>query len=339
MTPFDKPDSAPRAAGSRRRWLLAAAAGCATALAGVPSLADSGYPNKPITIIVPFPPSGGADIDVRLLAPELSRILGQPVVIENVSGGGGTIGIQKGLRAAPDGYTLFYGSPSEPVLMAMINPAVTYKTEDMVAVALSGKTPLAFFTRADHPDGDFPQMIADARKHPGKVSFGTSGIGSFQHLATEVVKERTGAHMLHIPYRGGAGVLTDVVGGQVDFGVVVVPVIAGFAKQGRVKVLAVSSPERSPVLPEVPAFGEVTALKGLDLQTWGMFFVPKGVPDAIVARLNAALIEAAKSPQVVEQRKRTGTLAAAPMNAAQTQAFLLAQRDLYKPVVGRIKFE
>ena len=324
---------------TRRSVLKAGLAAGGAGLTSPWSAAQSGYPNRPVTIVLPFPAGGGADIDVRLLAPELGRLLGQPIVIENASGAGGTIGIQKGMRAQPDGHTLFYGSPSETVLMPMINPAVPYKTEELQAVALSATTPLAFFTRPDHPAGNLEQLIAYARSNPGKVTFGTSGVGSFQHMATEIIKARTGTFMLHIPYRGGAGVVNDVLGGQLDFGVVVVPVVAGFVAQGRMKVLGVSSAARSAVLPDVPAFGDMAPLKGLDLQTWGMFFAPRGVAPAQMDQLNTALREAARSPAVVQQRRKMGTEPARPMGPAQAQAFLLAERDLYKAVVGRIKFD
>ncbi|MCM5570455.1 tripartite tricarboxylate transporter substrate binding protein [Burkholderiaceae bacterium FT117] len=323
---------------SRRSLLVAGAAG----LSGLPSAWAAGqpdFPSKPVNVIVPFTPGGGADIDVRLLTPGMGKSLGQPIVVENVSGAGGTIGVHKGTRAPADGHTLFYGSPSETVLMPMIKPELPYRTEDLLAVALSGFTPLAFFTRPDHPARDMDQLVDYAGRNPGKVTFGTSGIGSFQHLATELVKSRTGTFMLHIPYRGGAGVVADVMGGQLDFGVVVVPVVAGLSAQGRVKVLGVSSPERSAVVPNAPAFGESKALAGLDLQTWGMFFAPKGVPEPALRRLNAAIAAAAQAPAVIEQRRKMGTVAARPMDPEQAQAFLLAQRDLYRPVVGRIKFE
>lgn len=319
-----------------RRLLLGAGA---AALLPSTLLAQQTFPNRPLTIIVPFTPGGAADIDVRLVAPELSRLLGQPVVVDNVSGAGGTIGVQKALRAPADGHTLFYGSTSETVIMPLINPQVKYRLEDMSALNLAGKTPLAFFTRPDFPAKDMEGLIAHARAHPGKLNFGTSGIGSFQHLVTEVIQERTGTQMTHVAYRGGAPVIAAVLGGEIDFGVTAVVAIQGLANQGKVQVLGVSSSQRSPVLQTAPAFSESPSLKDMQFNFCGMFFVPQGVPEPVLQRLSQALQEISQLPAVKEQRLKTGSVSGEAMTPAQAQAFVLKERDTYLPVTRRIKFD
>lgn len=318
----------------RRRHLLGAAA-----LSSLPSWAQTGFPSRPITVIVPYTAGGASDVGARLYQPELSRALGQSVVVENVAGAGGALGVQKLLRSPADGYTLLYGSLSECVLVPLINPTVGYRPEDLAAVALAAATPAAFVVRNDFPANDMTQWIAHARRNPGRLSYGSPGIGTFQHLVAETVKARTGTFMLHIPYRGGANIVNDVLSGQIDVGVTTVPNVVGLVGQGRVKVLGITSAQRVSVLPQVAGFDETPELKGLDLQTWGMFFAPRGTPDAVLARLNEAINTITAQPAMAETRRKLGSTAASPMSPAQSQAFLLRERDIYRAAAARVKPE
>ena len=317
-----------------RRSLMGAAAG-----ACLPSWGQAEFPSRPVTVIVPYTPGGASDVGARLYQAELQRALGQPVVIENVAGAGGALGVQKLLRAHADGHTLLYGSLSECVLVPLINPTVGYRPEDLSAVAMAGATPAAFVVRSDFPANDMSQWIAHARRHPGQLSYGSPGIGTFQHLVAETVKVRTGTFMLHIPYRGGANIVNDVVSGQIDIGVTTLPNVVGLTAQGRVKVLGITSAKRVSVLPQVSGFDETPELKGLDLQTWGVFFAPRGTPEPVLARLNAAINAITAAPAVVEMRRKLGSTAAGAMSAAQTQAFVLKERDTYKVAASRVKAE
>ena len=319
-----------------RRNLMAAAVG---ALATPWVQAQPGFPSRAVTIIVPYTAGGASDIGARMLSTEMARLLGQPVIIDNVPGAGGALGVQKLLRAAADGHTLLYGSLSETVLVPMINPAAGYKTDDLAAVALAGAAPAAFVTRPDFPANTMQELIDHARKNPGKLSYGSPGIGTFQHLLAEIVKEKTGTFMLHIPYRGGGNIMTDVVAGQIDFGVTTTPNVIGLAAQGRVKVLAISSAQRVPALEKVPSFAETASLKGMDLQTWGMLLAPKGTPEAVLQQLNTIATQVVMSPQMAEQRRKLGTTAAGPFTPAQTQSFLLRERDTYRVAASRVKPE
>ena len=323
---------------NRRQWLGGVAA-TALALAARPSQAQAAFPAKPITIIVPYTAGGASDIGARLLGVELGRLLGQTVVIDNVGGAGGAVGVQKLLRAPADGYTLLYGSLSECVLVPLINPSVGYKTEDMAAVAMAGAAPASFVVRPDFPANTMEEWIAYARKNPGRLSYGSPGIGTFQHLVAETIKAKTGTFMLHIPYRGGANIVGDVISGQIDIGVTTVANVLGMGAQGRVKVLGITSAERVPVLPNVPAFGDTPALKGMDLQTWGMVIAPKGVPEPVMQKLNSVINGLVMSHAMAEQRRRLGSTVAGPFTPAQAQAFLLNERDTYRPAASRIKPE
>jgi tripartite-type tricarboxylate transporter receptor subunit TctC len=338
MMPPQSPTPCTRTATSlpsRRHLLLASVA----MLASPVVLGQGAYPAKPITLVVPYPAGGASDIGARMLATELAKVLGQPVVVDNVGGAGGAVGVQKLLRAPADGYTLLYGALSESVLVPLINPAANYRPEDMTAIAFAGATPAAFVTRPDFPASSMAELLELARQKPGKYSYGSPGIGTFQHLVAETVKLKTGTFLLHIPYRGGSNIMTDVVAGQIDVGVTTAPNVVGLVAQGRVKVLGVTSAERLPVLPKVPSLGETPALKGMDLQTWAVIFTPKGVPEAVQQKLNAAINTVLMQPGMAEQRRKLGSTLDATMTPAQSQAFVLRERDTYRPAASRVKPE
>lgn len=318
----------------QRRQLVAAAA-----LGSLPAWGQAGFPSRPVTVIVPYTAGGASDVGARLYQKELSRLLEQPVVVENVGGVGGALGVQRLLRSPADGHTLLYGSLSECVLVPLINPAVGYRPEDLAAVAMAGATPAAFVVRPDFPANDMTQWIAHARRNPGRLSYGSPGIGTFQHLVAETVKARTGTFVLHIPYRGGTGIVTDVMSGQIDVGVTTVPNVVALAAQGKLKVLGITSAQRVGVLPQVPGLDETPELKGLDLQTWGIFFAPRGTPEPVLSRLNATLDAITAQAEIVEARRRLGSTVAPAMSAAQTQAFVLRQRDTYRLAASRVKPE
>ncbi|MBE2263960.1 MAG: tripartite tricarboxylate transporter substrate binding protein [Burkholderiaceae bacterium] len=331
-----RPVERPQKAGLSRRLLLVAGVG---ALAAPALRAQGAYPTKPVTIVVPYPAGGASDVGARMLSTELGKALGQSVVVDNVGGAGGALGVQKFLRAPADGYTLLYGSLSETVLVPLINPAANYRLEDMSAIAFVGATPAAFVTRPDFPASSMSELLDLARKQPGTYSYGSPGIGTFQHLVAETVKLKSGTFLLHIPYRGGSNIMTDVVAGQIDVGVTTAPNVVGLVAQGRVKVLGVTSAARLPVLPKVPSLGETPALKGMDLQTWGVIFGPKGVPDSVQQTLNAAINAILMQPGMVEQRRKLGSTLDATLTPAQSQAFVLHERDTYRPAAGRVKPE
>jgi tripartite-type tricarboxylate transporter receptor subunit TctC len=313
---------------------LAAALAPATALRAQPA-----FPSRPITLVVPYTAGGASDFGARLLAPEIGKRLGQQVIVENVGGAGGALGVQRVVRAAADGHTMLYGSLGETVMVPTVNRSVNYVPEDLLPVALAAKTPVAFIVRPDFEAGSMDELIALARRRPGALTYGSPGIGTFQHVMTETVKARTGTFIVHIPYRGGQNLVNDVLAGQIDIGVTSAPNVAPLLASKRVKALAVSSASRLDALPGVPSFSETAALKGMDLQTWGMLFVPKGTPAAIVARLNAVANEVSQLPTIVATRAKTGSVLPRPLGAAESAAFFAAEIATYRPIASRIKPE
>jgi tripartite-type tricarboxylate transporter receptor subunit TctC len=320
---------------ARRQLVLAGALALSSPLAWP----QSAFPNKALTIIVPFTAGGSSDIGARMLATELSKLLGQPVVVDNVAGAGGAIAMQKLMRAPADGYTLLYGGLSESLLIPMINPAVNYKVEDLMPIAMVGSTPVVFVARPDFAANSIDELVELARKNPGKLSFGSAGIGSFAHVMTEVIKDKVHVFMVHIPYRGGSQILTDVISGQIDLGVTTVSNAASMIAAKRVKVLGVSSRKRVSIIKEVPTFAESRALKDLEMQVWALMFTPLGTPPAVVSKLNAAINSAMELPGIKALLVKLGAELPGLLSPAQAQAFLQAEQKMYRPVVSRIKPE
>ena len=290
-------------------------------------------------MVVPYPPGGAADISARMFNTELGRELGQPVVIDNVGGAAGVIGVQRALRAPADGHTLLFGSPSETVMVPVLNPTVGYRAEDLRPVALVGSAPVAIMVRPDFPAAGVDELIALVRSRPGRLTFGTAGVGTLGHVAGETIKARTGTFMVHIAYRGGAAVLNDLIGGQIDLAVITAPAVVPAVASGRLRALAVSSRTRVAALPQAPSFAESNALKDLELLNWGMVMVPAATRPAVVERLNAAINTVLMLPAVREARQRAGGELAATLSPAQALSLYRAEIALYRSVASRIKPE
>jgi tripartite-type tricarboxylate transporter receptor subunit TctC len=322
---------------TQRRLLMAAALGWA----GMPgwARAQPAFPSRPISLIVPYTAGGASDFGARLIAGELGKRLGQSVVVENVAGAGGALGVQRLVRAAPDGHTLLYGSLSEAVLVPLINPSVNYRSSELAPVALAGATPLCFAVRPDFPANTMDEWIALARRNPGKYTYGSPGIGTFQHVVAEIVKSRTGPFMVHIPYRGGQNILTDLLAGQIDLGATSVANAMPMLEMRRIKAIGVSSRNRVATLRDVPAFSESKELKDLDLQTWGMVFAPAATPEPILNRLNAAVNETLQVPAVREARLKAGSDLSRPLTVTEARAFYVGEQKTYGPIASRIKPE
>ena len=323
-----------------RRQLLSGVAALPAAMSlNALAQVQAPYPNKAVNIIVPFTAGGSSDIGTRILAGELSKILNVSFVADNVAGAGGAIGMQKLLRAAPDGYTFAYGGLSESLLIPMINKAVNYKTEDFVPVAMVGGAPVGIVTRPDFPANTIDEMIALVKKNPGKYSIGSAGIGSFGHVMSEVIKTRTGTFMVHIPYRGGAQIISDLISGQIDFAVTTLATAAAMISSKRVKVLGVSSKERVPLVKDVATFGESQALKGVDMLVWAVLFAPPGTPDAVVQKMNQAIVQVNALPSMKALVLKLGSELPPSLTPAQTKEYLKAQRELYQDAASRIQPE
>lgn len=319
-----------------RRFFFAFAA--AAAFHGA-ALAQPAWPSRPITLIVPYNAGGASDFGARLIASDLADRLGQPVIVENVAGAGGALGVQRLLRAEADGHVLLYGSLSETVMVPIVNAAARYRSQDLLPIAMTGKTPVAFVTRPDFAADTMDELVAMLRKRPGGLTYGSPGVGTFQHVMAETVKASTGTFMVHIPYRGGSNIVNDVVSGQIDVGVTTAPNVAPLVGAGRIKALGVSSRERIPALKGTQSFGETTSLKSLDLQTWGMVFARAGTPDTVLRKLNAAINEVLMQPKTQATLQKAGAVLPRPLSVEEAKAFFLAEADAYRPIAERIKQE
>lgn len=324
---------------TRRRVLLASVTGLVGhALPGV-ARAQTDFPNRAVSLIVPYTAGGASDIGARMITAEMGRLLGQPVVVDNVAGAGGMLGVQKLARAPADGHTLLYGSLSEALLAPLINPRAGYQVDDLLPVAFVGGTPAVFVTRPDFPARSLSEFVALARTNPGRFSYGSPGIGTFQNVIGEAFKARAGVFMLHIPYRGGAQILSDVIGGQIDIGITSAANAAGFVRSGRLKAIGVTSAARVAAVADAQAFGEIEALKGLELSTWGVVYAPAGTPAAVVSRINSVANEALMLPANVQQRERLGVELPSVLTPEQTARFVAAEVAKYRPLVRGIKLE
>ena len=286
----------------------------AVALAAAASLANAqaqGYPSKAVTLIVPFSAGGGVDATARLVNNKLGELLKQPVVIDNVAGAAGTIGTQKAARSAADGYTLLFAVASPLNVAPLVAPsAVRYDTfKDFVPLATVGTAPFVLIGKSALPANTAGELIKLAKSQPGKLNFGTDGVGTSLHITAEMIKQRAGIDILHVPYKSGPQVLTDVAGGQVDLAVLPLSLAAPFIKDGKVKAFGVTSLARAPSAPNIPALTETPELKGLEMDSWLGLLAPAGTPPAVVATLIQAIDNALKDPEVA---RKLGDIAVKP---------------------------
>jgi tripartite-type tricarboxylate transporter receptor subunit TctC len=260
------------------------------------------FPVKPVTLMVPYPAGGVSDVIARSLNNVLAKHLGQPVIVENLGGASGGIAAQKVLNSPPDGHVIFQGSPNELILAPLSNAAVKYKPEDFRLVQMITINPLVMLARKDLPAANGDELVAYARKSASEgkpMTFASVGPGSLYHLLGEHMAKVTGIPMTHIPYKGGAPAVQDLLGGQVD--IFMTPYGKGqvqMVEEGKLKAAAVLSAERQDLFKQVPALNESKALKGFVFETWAGFFVHKDTPEPVVQALHKALGEVANDSTV-----------------------------------------
>ena len=320
---------------TRRHATALLACGLALLTAGPAQAQD--YPAKPITLVVGYPPGGSTDLMGRLVGGELSTRLGQPVVIENLGGAGGTIGAQKVASAAPDGYTLLVGANNEVAISKLVTRTVKYDLKDFTPIGLIASQPMVLVASTTTGVKNLGEFIAKAKAAPGKYSYGSSGVGTALHLAGEMVKERAGVFMTHIPYRGVAPLTSDLVGGNLEYGVFVLSSGLPHIKSGKVVALGTTEARRSPLTPDIPALGEHPQLKGIDIGTWFVLMGPARLPEAVTTRLKTALAEALKAPEFRQKMEASGSTVAAP--GGDVQRFLASEVAKYQKIVQFAKIE
>ena len=307
------------------RWLVAIAAIAATGIA--PAQAQDAYPNRPLRLIVPFPPGGSADILARAIGQKLAEGLGQPVVIDNRPGAGTAIGAEATAKAAPDGYTIMIGTVSSHAINPSLNAKLAYDpVRDFTPVSLVASIPFALLVHPSVPVKSVQELIVLARARPGQLNFSSAGSGTSNHLAGELFRSMAGIDIAHIPYKGSAPALTDMLSGQVNLMFDLVLTAAPHVKSGAARALAVTGRERSAVLPGVPTVAEA-GLPGYEVSAWFGIFAPAGIPAPALARLNAEIV---RIMQLQDVRDRLASLGADALSSTPEQFAAYVKDELVK---------
>jgi len=295
--------------------------------------AAQGYPSRPVTVVVPFPPGGLIDIVARIIQPRLQAELGQPVIVENRSGAGGTLGAEAVARAAPDGYTLLLANPSLS-LAQHIYPKLNFRPlDDLAYIGRYGSVPNVLVVRPNLPVKTVVELVEYAKKNPGKLNYASNGYGTSPQMSMELFKSMTGTFILHIPFRGSGPAVASLLAGETDLMFDNLPPVLPQIKAGRMRALAVTSLERSPVMPDLPTLNE-SGLKGYEVTAWFGLAAPAAVPRDVVMRLNQALNKVSSDPQVREALVARGAtvVQGTPEDFA---AFVRAESGKWAPVVKR----
>ncbi|TFY99847.1 Bug family tripartite tricarboxylate transporter substrate binding protein [Ramlibacter rhizophilus] len=287
-----------------RRHVVAAAAGVALGLASLGASAQA-FPDKPVTLVVPFPPGGTTDIIARGVAEGMARELKQSVVVENRAGAGGNVGAESVVRAKPDGYTLFVSTAGPLAINHHLYTKQNYDPmRDFSPVALLGMVPIMLVTGPQQPFKSVADLITFAKANPGKLSYGSQGNGTTSHLTMELLKSQAGIDMVHVPYRGSAPAATDLMGGQVQVMFDNSPSTLPFVKGDKMRALGVASAERVPAMKDIPAISET--IKGFESTAWFALVAPANTPPDVVRTLNAAVNATLKRPEVREKFAASG---------------------------------
>jgi tripartite-type tricarboxylate transporter receptor subunit TctC len=326
--------------------LKAAAAALALSCATGAAVAQA-FPNKPVNLMVPYPAGGVSDAIARIVSPALSKQLaGQQVIVENLGGVSGALGAKKVLDAPSDGYYLFQGSPNEVILAPLANAAVKFKTEDFRLVQMIGVAPITIMTRKDLPANNVEELVALAKKASAEgksLTYGSVGHGSFYHVLGEHFGDVIGAKMTHVPYKGGAPLMQDLGGGQVDMTILVTSTQAvGMEEAGRIKLLATLAPAGKvevPFLKKYPSAADSKSLKDFAFNIWTGYMVKKDTPEPIVAQLNKALAATLGDPAVREQLEKLGMVVAPVTSADDAQKEYMAQTARFRSIAKAIKLE
>jgi len=281
------------------KWIRALAA-LVTTLAAACAFAQA-YPTKPIRVIVPFPPGGAVDFYARVVQPPLSELLGQQIVIENKVGASGMVGAEAVAKSAPDGYTLLLGNIASLAINVGIYPKMPYDPlKDFTPVIRTVDVNYVLVVHPSLPVKTVAELVAYAKANPGKLSYGSAGSGSLPHLGTELFKAQTGTDMVHIPYKGGGPMVTDLLGGNVQLVIADQANLMPHVQSGKLRALAVATPRRSPNAPDLPTIAE-SGLAGFDATAWQGLVGPAGLPPDVVKRLNDAFNQVMAMPAVREK--------------------------------------
>jgi len=319
----------------RTKFALALAGLCVAAAA----IAQE-FPNRPVRIVVPWPPSGNVDITARTLAPSFSEALGQQVIIENRAGAGGTIGTAAVVKAPADGYTLLLGSSGTVTSGPAVFKNLSYDPlKELIAIGPIQSVPIVLTAAPKTPVSNYQDFVALAHAKPGGVSVASAGSGSSNHLAMELLMRMANLKLLHVPYKGSGPAISDLLGSQVECMMDQLTASIGHIRDGRIKALAISSPGRSPLLPNVPTFDEL-GVRGYEAATWTGIFAPAGVSPEVIQKLSSALRKAMSSESVRERYRAAGS-DVLDMTQMEFAAYVRADFEKWKRVAreGNIVIE
>jgi tripartite-type tricarboxylate transporter receptor subunit TctC len=321
-----------------RRELLQGAVAAGVTLAAGPSRAQAAYPTRSVRIIVPFPAGATTDMLARLFAQRMSDTLGQPFVVENVGGAGGSIGADQVAKSAPDGYTLLFHNitfTTTTSSLQYVGRARHDIEQDFVPISVGAYVPFMLIAHPAVPAGNLKEFVAHAKQATEPLFYGSTGPGSVMNFCGEVLKRDTGIKLDHVPFRGAAPLVQELLSGRIQFGGDQISSSLPHVRSGALKAMAMANPTRSPALPDVPTVREL-GFPNLELRGWNGFLAPKGTPDAIVARLNQEIAAAAKHPDI---QKRMVDVAAEPSGSSQAEMrdMLRDQISKVKPIVEELK--
>jgi tripartite-type tricarboxylate transporter receptor subunit TctC len=319
-----------------RRQLLKLA--CSVSAIGITSAAwAQNWPqSKAITLLVGYPPGGSTDMVARTIGDALGKRIGATVIIENAAGAGGTIAAQKAVNATPDGYTLLLGSGSEVSIARLFNSAVRYNGEtDLSHIGLIGNTPMVLLATPKLGIKSIDEVISKSKAEPKRYSFASSGVGTPLHISGELLNMMSGSNLRHVPYRGAAQQMQDLLGGNIEYSVSVLSSALPHIESGKAIAIAVTTAQRARVAPQIPAMNEHTRLKGYDMNVWFGLFGPAKIPAPMIARLNLALNECLRDP-AVWQKLQAGGISNEGGSPAQLSQYIRAETTRVKTVVTRV---
>jgi tripartite-type tricarboxylate transporter receptor subunit TctC len=298
------------------------------------------YPNRPVRIIVPWPPGQATDIAARVVAEKLQQQLGQPFVADNRPGAGGSIGTDAVAKAAADGYTLLAASSGPISIMPNLQKVPYDPLKDLQPVSLIAMAPFALVTHPSFPAKNAAEFVALVRANPDKYTFSSSGTGATAHLVSELFNSMAGLKARHVPYKGSAPALSDLMGGQIDYTLETVASLAGHIKAGRLKVLGVTSGKRTAALPDVPTLAEAANIPGYDIGAWIGYAAPPGTPKEVTARLSAEIAKAMQAPDLKERYLSLG-MDPASNTPEEMASFLRNEQARYGSIIknANIKVE
>jgi tripartite-type tricarboxylate transporter receptor subunit TctC len=311
--------------------ILATLAGSAGAAAPPDRNEVSAFPSRPMRFIVPFPPGAATDAFARIVSQRLAERFGQPVVVDNRAGAGGTIGTDAAAKAPPDGHTILMAPTSHAINATLYRKLPYDPVADFAPITLLASLPNALFATLSLPARNAAELIALARSRPGQLNYGSGGNGSAAHLAMELFRSKAGIDMVHVPYKGGGQALTDLIGGQLALTFISVYTALPQVKAGRMKSLGVASARRSPTVPDWPTIAE-SGLPGFEFTAWYGILAPAGTPAAVVAKLNREIVAIANLPEIRDKALSQGAEMIAGSSAEFGQ-YLRAEVAKWAPVV------